>query len=287
MTSLEKVLSEHNGVCSFLKAQHAALGSGAARVQEAQAKSMALKCSRLALSPAEAAKLTEAFTAGPWTSEQRAELASAVAGSLLEQDGGKASRRPSQSMDAFAPYLRDTDLGVLRSSANVNTKLQVCVDLAVQLDLILPHEATVGVIVRTIAVLGCDNLKDPTTFLAAVNEFKRLLKLRTKSLKHSLKLTEYPPDPKALPACLYAAAFSGSPPAGLDLVLPEASARAAPLRRSALVTRALPGTCGPAGNFAGRGRCWPGCTSRCSIKCTIRTFSSPQPRMRVAPCWRT
>ena len=231
-TPADKFLADYEGVCAFLTAQSEVLGAGAAKVQEAQAKSLALKMSGLCLTPGEAAKITSAIAGGPWTPEQKSTLANSV-GASLEGIASSGRRRESQVLNTFSPYLRAADLAVLRSSAGLHAKLQCCVDLCAGIGLILPTEPSIGVIVKTITALGHDALRDPKSFLAAATEFKRLHRAQTKHIRNDVHLTEYPSDPKQLPPALKAI-YAQEGPAGLELVLQHGSA---PLRRSALAVR--------------------------------------------------
>ena len=229
---------EHQAVCTFLLAQSKVLGSGAAKVQAAQSNSLALKLGAVSMNHAEAAQLTEAVSEGPWTDEQKAALASAIAASL--QGAGSETgrqRRSAQVLNCFSSYLRAADLDLLRSSAGLSMKLHCCVELCLQIGLVLPNEPTIGGIIKTIAALGCDALRDANYFLSAVQEFKRLLRARSKNFKTLVHLAEYPADPGALPPNLKEAAYSEAAPAGVQLALPASSTGAAPLRKSASSVR--------------------------------------------------
>ena len=176
----------------------------------------------------DAAAVSEKLQQGPWSKQDLQDMASALSGSFGPDS---CKRRPNQTVMTFAPFLSAQDLQVLRSQASRSSKIEAIVNRCINLRIHLPSEAAIQEIVGTSVALGIE-ASDGDSRFETLQEFKRQLRQRVKSLPTSQKLMEHFPDgPAGLPDDIFAANYQTDPPAGLAKAgdLPKI-----PLRRNSL-----------------------------------------------------
>ena len=191
-----KLLSDLEAIQKFLEEQATALGGAAQAVQGGQHASFCARLASLTLTIDEAANVSKLIGRGPWTDTEKQRLLELVT-SCLKGDTG--SRRPNQSAAVFSPFLRQSDLNTLRSSASLPTKLDLIACLMVRLGLVLPSEQTSGLVIRTLLALSPNEMP----FHDCLREFKRVFRLKTKGMKDALLYVQLPADRKDLPQEVY------------------------------------------------------------------------------------
>ena len=191
-----KLLNDLDSIQRFLQCQGSALGGAAVAVQSGQHSSFCARLASMSLSIEEASSVSSLISSGPWTDTERQRLLELVAGCLK---GDTGSRRPNQTAQVFSPFLRQSDLNTLRSSASLATKMDLMACLMIKLGLVLPSEQTSGLVIRTLLALSPNEMP----FHDCLTEFKRVFRLKTKGMKDALLYVQLPADPKDLPQEVY------------------------------------------------------------------------------------
>jgi hypothetical protein len=252
MSTMNLLADELRHINAFLLAQVGVHPEGCGtltNIFETQKTMVVAKVQSVAAMAAGGAReLIQIITSGPWTPAQKSEIAAAVNSRLIESSAGDLAagrRRVNQTVTAFHQYLSESDVVVLKSSCNDVMKVNVLVDKCMAMSLDIPSERTIQHMIGVFMAIAKPGISDPTQAFATTQEFKRLLKQRTKvSPCVNIDITVYPDDPSTLPDPLQKKIFGDSKPADPSSI-PELSSiisagRLVPCRRSSKLVRESP-----------------------------------------------
>ena len=196
-------------VNKFLVAQAQLLGPGIEAVQHGQATTLAGKIANMQHIDTEyAAELTAAIAGGPWTADQKHQLASAVGSRLCvtiplaTATACSGRRRQNQTLMSFNNYLTTEDIAYLKGDASDNAKLNTVVEILEKLGCDIPSEQSIKHIVAVLCMLAHPSISDSNLVFTFVGEIKRLLKVRPKTFT-LVRLTVFPDKPAELPKPMY------------------------------------------------------------------------------------
>jgi hypothetical protein len=227
----------------FIAAQQALVGeTGAASLVSGQCESF---CRRVTMLPSldaiDATKLCRVIEGGPWSGDQKTQLAGMVGARMMQTAPQKGVRRKNQSCMTFERYLSTADVEIIVSAENtLQTKLHCIVDRCIRIGLDLPSEATCGHIIGILVAAGAPELRAQTSKThECLTDFKKLLKRKFKGAAGEVAVTVFPNTPSELPEVRFASAYGSDAEApcaqgSLDLA---AAPRTMALRRSSAQLR--------------------------------------------------
>lgn len=197
-----------------------------------------------------ATSLITHLSTGPWSTEQKQQLVSAVNTRLTAQQTSTtkdvSSRRSNQSMNNFQAYIPGSLLTILQGQSPDMVKLKAVVELCARLGLECPSEKTTQHIISVFTALQpADARGDVKLTYSYVVEFKRMLKATARTIECGSAILAYPGTPKELPSDMYTTIYKDDEPVDVGLTLTDIqdASTSVALRKSSKLLRSSPSSC--------------------------------------------
>ena len=207
----DELINEIRQAGAFVLSQTAILGPSVSVVMDGQTKHIVeLITAAPEMDSGIATAIGNTIQAGPWTSDQKQTMATAVAMRLQSAKPKSSTSRTKQQelLQGFTTYWTQEFLSMIQSkSIQLWTKIQALATLCFALGLWHPTEKTVRHIIQCLVFFGMpENAGDHSTLYESSNRFKKELK----SVRQSASLPFappplYPPNPyDGLPSEIWA-----------------------------------------------------------------------------------
>ena len=172
-------------------------------------------------SPKQKSALTEAITAGPWTSEQRKELANAVLNNGgAKRNAKKSARRDNQRAHKFENLVPPTVMSKLRDTGySLVSKLSLVARAGKSLGIELPDDKTIWRMLSLVAYQSNLYALDQEDVWAHMKTLQTYLQSGSRAPVEFV--VDYPPSAALLPPDIKAHAYGASGELPPELAIPE------------------------------------------------------------------
>jgi hypothetical protein len=215
---MDALIRDLGATQEYLVAQRQVSDTTAAQNQQLQ--SWVGRLGSMSIQAADASRIVALIGQGPWSQEQRTELAGAVNTAVLNNGvstGG--SRRPLQICANFKAYLSHGDLKVLgQQDTPLVAKIDTVCTRMVRIGLHLPQENCLRLVMAVAQAHGLQVPDGNENKFTVFKELKRVLKSKVQRAdKPAQHMVAFPHNPGELPAGILQAAYDeNDPPCGLE-----------------------------------------------------------------------